>query len=287
MALAFLNRCGFRATSSGTGDFVVASALTGMYAPASCANPAMVDGATYRYFAESDDKTQHEEAYGTWTSATSTLSRDTILSSSNSGSKVNFSAAPSVYMGGPLAQEMHWDLIKSYDISNNGPFANLDFDLDNSVYAGYRLACDKVLIALPGSPALNDYVIPNLRALDAGGSDLGPSQNESPTVPGGTSTYNGTNWDGTTLVSSVIDIFVTDYAADVGGNAAEVVTQDNSITALFQFRAPINQNGQLAWSNVVAKTLRFSALHWVDASSAYGTDPDYTSGYIALYGLRK
>lgn len=127
MALAFLNRCGFRAASSGTGSFVVASALVGMYAPASCANPAVVDGASYRYFAESDDKTQHEEGYGVWDDGTSTLTRAVVLSSSNSNNAVNFSAAPKVFMGGPLAQDMGWSLVSGGEILS--PVQYLDLDL--------------------------------------------------------------------------------------------------------------------------------------------------------------
>jgi hypothetical protein len=96
MAVEYLNACGFRASSAGLGDFVVASALTGYYTPAQCANPAVANGQTYYYRAESDDLTEHEEGLGTYTTGTVTLARTTVYSSSNAGAKVNFTAAPRV-----------------------------------------------------------------------------------------------------------------------------------------------------------------------------------------------
>lgn len=103
MALSFLNRVVWRASSGGTGDFVVASAITGYLVPADALNPAVVDGDTYTYFAQSDDLTQWEIGTGTYDVASTTIFRSNILDSSNAGSIVTFSAAPSVFMGGPLA----------------------------------------------------------------------------------------------------------------------------------------------------------------------------------------
>lgn len=135
MALAFLNRCIWRATSGGTGDFVVASAISGYKVPEDCANPAVVDGATYRYFAESDDKTQWEIGYGVYTTANDTLTRATVLDSST-GSKVNFSAAPKVHMGGPLAQEMHWDVLGDTTVSS--PVPTIEHPVDFNKYGAIK-----------------------------------------------------------------------------------------------------------------------------------------------------
>lgn len=107
MALNFLNRCIWRATSNGTGSFVVDSAVTGYLVPNDCANPDVVDGGSYLYFAESDDKTEWEIAFDTFDAGTNTLPRTNILDSSNGGSVVNFTAAPKVYMGVPLANAVH------------------------------------------------------------------------------------------------------------------------------------------------------------------------------------
>lgn len=102
----FLNRCSFAPTAGGTADFVVSSAAAGAYTPAQCTNPTVLDGATYHYFAVTSDNSQHEEGDGVYTAATATLTRATIRNSSNSGSKVNFSVAPTVTMGGPIATDI-------------------------------------------------------------------------------------------------------------------------------------------------------------------------------------
>lgn len=129
MALGFLNRVGFRASSSGTGSFVVASALTGMQTPAQAAGPAVVNANTYRYFAESDDKTQWEYGYGVYTTGDVTLTRATVLDNSSGGTTaLSFSAAPKVFMGGPLAQDMGWRLLGSFIISSPTETPTVSFD---------------------------------------------------------------------------------------------------------------------------------------------------------------
>ncbi len=94
--MSLLNECSFRAAASGLADFAVASATTGFFSPAQCTAPAVADGASYHYRAESDDQSQHESGTGTYTVATATLARTTVLQSSNANAKVNFSAAPTV-----------------------------------------------------------------------------------------------------------------------------------------------------------------------------------------------
>jgi hypothetical protein len=84
----------FNPTLGGTTDWVYSSAVTGYVGPAA-SNPAMVDGRTYRYRAESADLSQWEWGSGTYTASTQTLARTTITLSST-GSKVSFSAPPTV-----------------------------------------------------------------------------------------------------------------------------------------------------------------------------------------------
>jgi hypothetical protein len=81
----------FNATSTGTGDFVDASAVTGYRRGASI----LVDGSTYRYRAENSSLSEYEWGTGVWTSSSSTLARTTIFASST-GSKVSFTSVPQV-----------------------------------------------------------------------------------------------------------------------------------------------------------------------------------------------
>src|SRR5574337_591166 len=106
----FLNRCAWNAVSSGTGDFVVSSAISGYYTPAGCANPSVSNGKIYHYFAINGS--EHEEGDGAFNTGTSTLARTTVRNSST-GAKVSFSSAPIVYMGGPVSNDMQKDYVTS------------------------------------------------------------------------------------------------------------------------------------------------------------------------------
>jgi len=93
-ATGFLDACGFNPASGGTGDFVVSAAVTGYQTPAGA---GAVNGAVYSYRAQSSDLSQWEIGYGAYATGTTTLARTTVTASST-GSKVNFSAPPSVYV---------------------------------------------------------------------------------------------------------------------------------------------------------------------------------------------
>lgn len=109
---AWLNRCAFTPTAySNTDNFEVnvSAPVVGMYRPSQTANPIPADQATYHYFAQSADLTQHEEGDAVWDDASSTLMRQsgTVRNSSDGPATfVNFSAAPNVFMGGSDSTDM-------------------------------------------------------------------------------------------------------------------------------------------------------------------------------------
>jgi hypothetical protein len=91
---SFVNICMFNAASSGTGNFVVSSAVNGYQTPASA---GAVNGAIYRYRAENADLSQWEVGFGVYTTGSTTLARTQILhNSSGDTSAINFSTAPKV-----------------------------------------------------------------------------------------------------------------------------------------------------------------------------------------------
>lgn len=93
---SFLDACIFNATSTGTGDFVVASAFTGYQTPAQ-ANA--VNGQVYRYRAQVADLSQWEVGFGIYTSGTVTLARTTVIFNSSGGtSKISFTTPPQVFI---------------------------------------------------------------------------------------------------------------------------------------------------------------------------------------------
>jgi len=97
-ANALVPRCGFAATSTGTGDFVVSAALTGFMTPTAA---GAINGQPYPYFAQSTDLTQWEVGVSTgWVSSSTTLQRPSTVIANSAGntSKLNFTVAPNVYI---------------------------------------------------------------------------------------------------------------------------------------------------------------------------------------------
>src|SRR5882724_10829386 len=91
---SFLDVCRFLPTAGGTTDWTVSSAIVGYQTPA---NAGVVDGAIYRYRAESADLIQWEVGYGVYTSSGTMLARTTILfNSAGTTAKINFSTVPQV-----------------------------------------------------------------------------------------------------------------------------------------------------------------------------------------------
>lgn len=90
----FLDAVGFLPVSSGTGDFVVSTAITGYQTPASASG---VNGLVYSYRAQSLDLSQWEIGFGAYNTGTTTLARSTVLASSVGG-KVSFTSPPQVYI---------------------------------------------------------------------------------------------------------------------------------------------------------------------------------------------
>ena len=87
MALVLADRVKETSTTTGTGTFTLAGAVDGFQTFA-----AIGDGNTTFYTIALQGGTEWEVGIGTYTSSGTTLARDTILSSSNSGSAVDFSA---------------------------------------------------------------------------------------------------------------------------------------------------------------------------------------------------
>ena len=100
MALVLADRVQETTTTTGTGTVTLAGAATGYQTFA-----AVGDGNSTYYTIEGG--TEWEVGIGTYTSSGTTLSRITVLSSSNSGSLVNFSAgAKNVFVTYPASMSV-------------------------------------------------------------------------------------------------------------------------------------------------------------------------------------
>lgn len=91
--VSFVDVCRFRATSVGTGDFVVSAPVQGYQTPAVA---GAVNGSVYRYRAENFDLSEWEVGYGTYTAGTLTLSRTVLYNHLGTTAAVNFTTRPYV-----------------------------------------------------------------------------------------------------------------------------------------------------------------------------------------------
>jgi hypothetical protein len=101
--VAFVDLVRFNPTAGGTTDWTFSSAVGGCQSPAAA---GVVNGATYEYYAVSEDLTQWEAGQGVYNTSTGILSRTTVLYNSSgtgsatgqsgAGTKISFTVAPQV-----------------------------------------------------------------------------------------------------------------------------------------------------------------------------------------------
>jgi len=112
MALVVKDRVKETSTTTGTGTFTLAGAVTGFQAFS-----VIGDGNTTYYTIT--DGTDWEVGIGTYTSSGTTLSRDTILESSNSGNAVNWGAgSKDVFVTYPAEQAVYFNAAGQVDVDN-------------------------------------------------------------------------------------------------------------------------------------------------------------------------
>lgn len=105
MALTVKDRVKESTTTTGTGTFTLGGAASGFQTFA-----VIGDGNTTYYAAVDQATGDWEVGIGTYTSSGTTLSRDTVLESSNSGSKVNFAAgSKDVFCTYPAERSVYLD----------------------------------------------------------------------------------------------------------------------------------------------------------------------------------
>lgn len=105
MALVVADRVKETTTTTGTGTVTLAGASTGFQSFSAIGN----GNQTY-YTIAGQGTAEWEVGIGTYTSSGTTLSRTTVLASSNSGSLVNFSAGTKdVFCDYPAGKAVYWD----------------------------------------------------------------------------------------------------------------------------------------------------------------------------------
>lgn len=128
------DNCIFVPTAGGTGSWTVSAAVQGYQTPAQTGQ--VVDGKTYRYRAESADKSQWEEGNTTSASSATVFAR-TVVSSSNANAAVNFTVAPNVALTITRADILQFDDAMSLTATQKAQArANIDVLKKNYIING-------------------------------------------------------------------------------------------------------------------------------------------------------
>ena len=137
MALVVKDRVQETTTTTGTGTVTLAGAVTGFQTFS-----VIGDGNTTYYAITSGN--DWEVGLGTYTASGTTLSRDTILESSNSGSAITLSGTSNVFVTYPAEKSGHKDatntLYSEQVAASNGIFVNsttvsANFTVPNNYHA--------------------------------------------------------------------------------------------------------------------------------------------------------
>lgn len=138
MPLVVRDRVNETSTTTGTGTFTLAGAVTGFQSFSAIGN-----GNTTYYAIVLQGGSEWEVGIGTYTSSGTTLSRTTVLSSSNSGSLVNFSAGTkNVFCDYPAPKAVYGDetdtAFKAQFAASNGLMMNnMTIGTTFSIPSGY------------------------------------------------------------------------------------------------------------------------------------------------------
>jgi len=225
MALVVKDRVKVGSTTIGTGTFTLGSAVTGFQDFS-----VIGDGNTTYYTIAGIGTSEWEVGIGTYTASGTTLSRDTILESSNSGSAVDFSVGPKeVFVTYPAEKAVYFNAADQVDVDNlrldgntiSSTNTNGNVVLDPNGIGSVDVSSAKIInVALPTSntDAANkeyvDEVAEGLRAKPA--VELATTANLTATYDNGpsndgvgatlTATTNGAfpTIDGVTLTSTTL-----------------------------------------------------------------------------------
>ena len=134
MAFALNDRVKETSTTTGTGTFDLAGAETGFESFVS----GIGNGNITYYAISNDGKNEFEVGFGTVTdAATDTLSRDTIISSSNSDALVDFSAGTkTVFCTLPASRTPSAGMTAQTFVNTHNSTISEDQTLDSGVLAG-------------------------------------------------------------------------------------------------------------------------------------------------------
>lgn len=261
-------------TTTGTGTLNLGGAVDGTF---QTFVSGVADGATVYYVIVHQGASEWETGIGTVTSGSpDTLSRDTVLESSNAGSAVNLSSGTKhVFLDVLGAHGPGFLLIDSTDIDSGSPVAAVDFTLPPA-FDAYELRWFHVEAANAGPSSGVHY--PSLRFSTDGGSTFD----------------SGTNYDRTSEDTSSTGQAQIQLARQVGFND----DLSDSHSAGRAVISNVNQTGQKPIVHSISSVLdrgsvedQYMAASYtvttgsVDALRFFLLNAD-VSGHFRLYGVR-
>jgi hypothetical protein len=204
MALVLKDRVQETTTTTGTGTLTLGGAVTGYQSFSAIGNA----NTTY-YAIYANGGSEWEVGIGTYTASGTTLSRTTVLSSSNSGSLVSFSAGTkNVWCDYPAAKAVYYDL--------NGNITT------NSLFEGFSNVA-----ATGTTTVLTVTSVPNYVVTGSGGQTY--QLPDATTLPNGVNfTFNNNQSSGTIVVKNNSS---TTIATIQSGGLVDVSLLSNSIAA--------------------------------------------------------
>ena len=153
MAIVLADRVKETTTTTGTGTLTLAGAATNFQS----FNSALSNGDQTYYVIVDDTNSAWETGVGTFTSSGTTLSRDTILASSNSGSAVNLAAGTKdVFISVPAAASgffgLQTPLIDATDVNSSATLTvrSVFNTTPTFNYGGFTVAVDGVTVPRAG-----------------------------------------------------------------------------------------------------------------------------------------
>ena len=179
MALVIADRVKVTTTTTGTGTITLGAAVVGFQDFS-----VIGDGNTTYYTISVPGGADYEVGIGTFTASGTTLSRDTILDSSNGGAAVNFSAGTKdVFVTYPSERSVYVEG-SSVRFSNSAVVLGSDIDVNNTATASSVAGSDTVLVFSAADGGTRKSTITNA-ALQGPTGPTGPTGSTGPTGPTG------------------------------------------------------------------------------------------------------
>ena len=223
MALVLKDRVKETTTTTGTGTITLAGAVSGFQSFSSIGN----GNTTYYTIAGG---TEWEVGLGTYTSSSNTLSRDTVLSSSNGGSLVNFSAGTKdVFVTYPADKAIYDDASGNVGIGTSSPTQPLTIYNSTNTTGTINVIGDGNASVITQTRYSNDTSPPQFAMQKAAGTFASPTVVTDGWQAGQWTAraFAGTNFRTITNILSYVDTVVSDtnisgilaFNTNIGGTA--------------------------------------------------------------------